>query len=187
MRAPPGGRAVAIDVARPVARPAREPPGGRASSANQAGQTTGRQVRTLLFQKFGVDVTAVHGVNARVGDTFSPRSVPTWTTLPAPRISPRGWDCAPKKVSSNHQLSVRTRPLSNRWRTQLHLFPCPFRRRQHPAGLEPAGDGVALGGAIVEPRQVSAGRLVPSHARETRSGRCIHRHCATNWRVSSPR
>ena len=32
-----------------------------------------------------------------------------------------------------------------------------------------------------------AGRLVPSHARETRSGRCIHRRCATNWRVSSPR
>jgi transposase len=57
-------------------------------------------VRTLLFQKYGVDVTAVDGVNTHVGYTLLTEVGPTWTALRAPRISPRGWDCAPTTKSA---------------------------------------------------------------------------------------
>jgi transposase len=111
-------------------------------------------VRTLLFQKFGVDVTAVDGVNTHVGYTWltevgpdlsrfaSPENFASWLGL-----------CPNNKVSGNHQLSVSTRPVSNRLATALRMAAQSLNRvesvlgdlfRRMRAKLGPAGAVTAL-------------------------------------------
>ena len=92
-------------------------------------------VRTLLFQKFGVDVTAVDGVNTHVGYTFltevgpdlsrfaSPENFASWLGL-----------CPNNKVSGNHKLSVSTRPVSNRLATALRMAAQSLNRVEAPLG-----------------------------------------------------
>ncbi len=92
-------------------------------------------VRTLLFQKFGVDVTAVDGVNTHVGYTFltevgpdlsrfaSPENFASWLGL-----------CPHNKVSGKRKLSVSTRPVSNRLATALRMAAQSLNRVEAPLG-----------------------------------------------------
>jgi len=99
------------------------------------GKQPDEAVRTLLFQKFGVDLTAVDGVNTHVGYTFltevgpnldrfaSPENFASWLGL-----------CPNNKVSSNRQLSVSTRPVSNRLATALRMAAQSLNRVESPLG-----------------------------------------------------
>jgi len=106
------------------------------------------------LQKFGVDLTAVDGVNTHVAYTFltevgpdlggfaSPENFSSWLGL-----------CPNNKVSGNRRLSVSTRPVSNRLATALRMAAQSLNRVESPLGdwfrrmrakLGPAGAVTAL-------------------------------------------
>lgn len=118
------------------------------------GKQPDKAVRTLLFQKFGVDVTAVDGVNTHVGYTFLTEVGPNLSRFSSPENF-ASWLglCPNKKVSGNHWLSVSTQPFSNRLATALRMAAQSLNRVESPLGdlfrrmrakLGPAGAVTAL-------------------------------------------
>jgi Transposase IS116/IS110/IS902 family len=109
-------------------------------------------VRTLLFQKFGVDVTAVDGVNTHVGYTFLTEVGPDLSRFTSPEnFSSWLGLCPNNKVSGNHKLSVSTRPVSSRLAAALRMAAQSLNRVESVLG-----------------------DLLPTHARQTRPGRSRH-------------
>ncbi len=111
-------------------------------------------VRTLLFQKFGVDVTAVDGVNTHVGYTFLTEVGPDLSRFASPEdFSSWLGLCPNNKVSGNYKLSVSTRPVSSRLASTLRMAAPSLHRvesvlgdlfRRMRAKLGPAGAVTAL-------------------------------------------
>ena len=78
--------------------------------------------RTLLFQKLGVDLTAVDGVNLHVGFTFLTEVGPDLSRFASPEdFSSWLGLCPNNKVSGNRRLSASTRPVTNRLATALRM------------------------------------------------------------------
>ena len=78
--------------------------------------------RTLLFQKLGVDLTAVDGVNLHVGFTFLTEVGPDLSRFASPEdFSSWLGLCSNNKVSGNRRLSASTRPVTNRLATALRM------------------------------------------------------------------
>ena len=113
------------------------------------GKQPDEAVRTLLFQKFGVDLTAVDGVNTHVGYTFLTEVGPDLSRFASPEhFSSWLGLCPNNKVSGKRKLSVSTRPVSNRLATALRMAAQSLNRvesalgdwfRRMRAKLGPAG------------------------------------------------
>jgi len=111
-------RTVAIDVARPLARPAREPPGGRTAAADQAGQTTGRRGTHPALP----EVWRRHHGSGRCQH-------PRRLDFPHRGRSQLGPLCQPREF----RLVAGTVPQQQSQRQ-------PPAQRQHPAAFQPAGE-----------------------------------------------
>jgi hypothetical protein len=99
------------------------------------GKQPGEAVRTLLFQKFGVDVTAADGVNTHVGDTFLTEVGPNLSRFASPENFASWLGLYPHhKVSGKRKLSVSARPVANRLATALRLAAQSLNRVESPLG-----------------------------------------------------
>ncbi len=91
--------------------------------------------RTLLFNKLGVDITAVDGVNTHVGFVFLTEVGPDLSKFAGPDnfCSWLGL-CPNNKVSGNKRLGTKTRPVANRLSTALRMAAQSLTRVEAPLG-----------------------------------------------------
>lgn len=117
--------------------------------STKRGKQPDAAARTLLFQKLGVDVTAVDGVGIQVGLTFLTEVGPDLSRFASPENFCSWLGLCPNiKVSGNRRLSVSTRPVANRLVTALRIAAQSLNRvesalgdwfRRMRAKLGPAG------------------------------------------------
>jgi transposase len=100
------------------------------------GRQPDAEARTLLFNKLGVDVTAVDGVNTHVGFVFLTEVGPDLSKFAGPDnfCSWLGL-CPNNKVSGNKRLARgKTRPIANRLSTALRMAAQSLSRVESPLG-----------------------------------------------------
>ncbi|MBI4622440.1 MAG: IS110 family transposase, partial [Verrucomicrobia bacterium] len=106
-----------------------------APSPTKRGRQPDAVTRTLLFQKLGVDLTAVDGVNLHVGFTFLTEVGPDLSRFASPENFASWLGLCPiNKVSGKRKLSVSTRPVSDRLATALRMAAQSLNRVESPLG-----------------------------------------------------